>query len=85
LAELSTRADEVRKTLIDEGVRHEQAFILETAEGPILVWAAELDDPAHAKHVFERSSHPIDIEHERVLRQCLGERIKLTPSLDVTP
>ena len=30
LAELSTRAEEVRATFVEETVRHEQAFILQT-------------------------------------------------------
>jgi hypothetical protein len=37
LAELSERVDEVRATFVDERVRHEQAFILQTIDGPILV------------------------------------------------
>lgn len=82
LAELSARAEEVRQTLIDEGVHHEQAYILKTPDGPILIWAAELDDPDVASRTFAQSSHPIDLEHERVLSECLAGQIEIEPSFD---
>ena len=81
-AELSTRAEEVRETMVAEGARHELAYILKTADGPVLVWAAELDDPDVASQTFAQSSHPIDIEHERVLSECLAGPIALEPSFD---
>jgi hypothetical protein len=82
-AELSTRMDEVRQTLLDEGVQQEQAYILKTADGPILIWVAELDDPDVASRTFAQSSHPIDVEHDRVLSECLDGRIEIEPSLNV--
>ena len=82
-AELNSRSEEVRATFHDEGVQHEQGFILPTSEGPVLVWAAQLNDPDEANRVFAKSSHPIDIEHDRVLRECLDGRIALSPVLDV--
>ena len=83
LAELNARAEEVRDTFRDEGVQHEQGYILPTSEGPVLVWAAQLNDPDEASRVFAKSSHPIDIEHDRVLRECLDGRLALSPVLDV--
>ena len=44
LAELSARADEVRATFVDETVRHEQAFVLQTVDGPVLLYAMEAAD-----------------------------------------
>ena len=82
-AELNARAEEVRDTFRDEGVQHEQAFILPTSEGPVLVWTPQLNDPDEANRVFAKSSHTIDIEHDRVLRECLDGRIALSPVLDV--
>ena len=82
-AELNARAEEVRTTFRDEGVQHEQGFILPTSEGPVLVWAAQLNDPDEASRVFTKSSHAIDIEHGRVLRECLDGRIAVSPLLDV--
>ena len=74
---------QVRSTFLDEGVRHEQGFILPTSDGAVLVWAAELGDPNHANRAFARSTHPIDAEHEKILTECLAERIELLPTLDV--
>ena len=82
-AELGRRAYEVRQTLIDEGVQHERAYILKTSDGPILIWAAELGDPDVASRTFAQSSHPIDIEHDRVLRECLAGKVEIDPSLDI--
>jgi hypothetical protein len=45
LAELGRRQEEVRETFRNEGVRHEQAFVLAGADGPLLVYAIEVDDP----------------------------------------
>lgn len=83
-AELESRREEVLETLVAERVRHEQSYILESADGPILVWAAELDDPEHAATTFAQSSHPIDREHALVLRECLDERPPVTRVFDIS-
>ena len=82
-AELNARAVEVRETFRAEGVRHELAFIVSTSDGPILVWAAELDDPEAAASTFKRSKLPIDVEHSSVLRDCLGEKVNASALFDV--
>jgi hypothetical protein len=66
LAELSERADEVRATFADETVRHEQAFVLETVDGPVLVYVMEAEDLERGRAAFAQSSHPIDQEHKRL-------------------
>ena len=76
LSELTTRADEVRATFIDETVRHEQAFILELREGPVLVYAIEQESVAKGKAAYANSSHAIDAEHKSVMSECLGERVE---------
>ncbi|HET9929836.1 MAG TPA: DUF6176 family protein [Polyangiaceae bacterium] len=82
-AELESRRAEVLETLVGERVRHEQAFVLETSDGPVLVWAAELDDPEHAAATFAQSPHAIDREHARVLRECLDQTPPVTRVFDV--
>ena len=37
MAELNRRSAEVRETFAQEGVRHEQAYLLKTAEGAVLI------------------------------------------------
>ena len=83
LTELSKRADEVRATFVDETVRHEQAFILQTVDGPILVYAMEARDFDRGKQAFARSKHRIDAEHKQVMGECLGDRLDIEPLHDV--
>jgi hypothetical protein len=43
-AEGTRRADEVRETFRQEGVRHEQAYLINTSDGTLLVYSSELGD-----------------------------------------
>jgi hypothetical protein len=72
LSELSRRREEVRATFAREGVRHEQAYLLKTADGPLLVYAMEAADQEQAKRAFKDSTDPIDEEHRRVMEEVLG-------------
>jgi len=83
LAELGRRADEVRATFADETTRHEQAFLLPTPEGTLFVYAIEAGDPERGRAAYAASRHPIDLEHRRVMQECLGERLELAPLYDV--
>ncbi len=83
LAELSARADEVRATFVDETVRHEQAFVLQTVDGPVLLYAMEAADFDRGGAAFARSEHAIDEEHRQVMRECLGDRLEIEPLYDV--
>jgi hypothetical protein len=83
LAELNSRADEVRATFIDETVRAEQAFIVPGAGGPLLIYVMEAEDFAHGSAAYASSTHTIDHEHRAVMRECLTEPLKLAPLYDV--
>ncbi len=83
LAELSTRADEVRATFVEETISHEQAFVLQTVDGPILVYAMEAADFDRGREAFARSTHAIDEEHKEVMGECLGDRVDVQPLYDV--
>jgi hypothetical protein len=83
LSELNARADEVRATFADETVRHEQAYIIATSDGPIMVYAMEAADFEIGRAAFASSTHPIDAEHRSVMRDCLGEKLLLEPAYDV--
>ena len=83
LAEPSARADEVRSTFVDEAVRHEQAFVLQTGDGPVLVYAMEAADFERGREAFARSEHAIDEEHKKVMAECLGGRVEVQPLYDV--
>ena len=84
LLELNNRADEVLETFKDETVRAEQAFILPTSDGPILVYAMEADDCKRAADRYMRSKHPLDLDAIETMRDCLGQSLKLSPLYDVS-
>lgn len=83
LAELNSRADEVRETFRDETVRAEQAYILAAAEGSVLVYVMEAEDFEQGSKAFATSRHKIDAEHKDVMRECLAEPLDAVPLYDV--
>ncbi|HEX4824739.1 MAG TPA: DUF6176 family protein [Candidatus Polarisedimenticolaceae bacterium] len=83
LAELNARAEEVRVTFEAETVRAEQAYIIPTREGPLLVYAVEAESIDRAKEAFRDSQHAIDQQHCSVMDECLGESLGLHPAYDV--
>jgi hypothetical protein len=68
------RRDEAVRTLEDEGCRHETALILQTSDGPVLVYAMEVEDPERSKAAARSSTHAVDAEHRAVLAATLGDR-----------
>jgi hypothetical protein len=86
LAELNSRAEEVRETFRDETVRAEQAYIVpgdRGDRGPLLVYVMEADNFARGSKTFAASRHKIDTEHREVMRECLAESLELGPLYDV--
>jgi hypothetical protein len=83
LAEAGQRADEVRETYRQEGVHHEQAYFLETADGHVLVYAVECDDYEAAREAFLKSVRPIDVEHRRIMPELTDGVLELRPALDI--
>jgi hypothetical protein len=77
------RRAEALATLVDEGVRHEQAYLLEDGEGPVLLYVMEVEDVARAKDAAARSTHPIDADHRRVMARALGAEIEAELVLDL--
>ena len=83
LAELQQRSDEVRETFLNEGVRHEQAYLLETADGPVLVYAIDVDDPEAAQRAYATSTLPLDLQHREVMDSTISGPLELEPLYDV--
>ena len=83
MRELMRRRDEVVETFENEGVRHEMAYLIPTAEGPALLYVTEVEDPARASAAFRESSLPIDEEHKQVMRQVLGDLVEAELLYDV--
>src|SRR6266480_8018112 len=73
MAELNRRSAEVRETFAQEGVRHEQAYLLKTADGPVLIYAMEAPDHARASSMLRNSTLSIDQEHKHIMAQVLAE------------
>jgi hypothetical protein len=71
LGALGKRQDEVRATFRNEGVHHEQAYLIESADGPVLVYAIEVEDSDAANAAYTNSTLPIDLEHGAVMRATL--------------
>jgi Family of unknown function (DUF6176) len=72
MAELNRRGAEVSETLAREGTRHEQAYLLKTSDGPVLIYAMEAGDQDRAAEAFRDSSSLIDVEHKRIMKQVLA-------------
>ena len=66
------RAEEVRETFRQEGVRQEQAYLLPTSDGAILVYVVDVADYEQAATVFENSTLPIDQEHKDVMAEVIA-------------
>jgi len=56
------RREEALATLVDEGCRHERAYLMDGANGPVLVYVMEVSEVDHSKRVAEASPHPIDAD-----------------------
>jgi hypothetical protein len=52
MGEVARRRDEALETRANEAVRHEAAWLLETAEGPILAYAIEAEDMTRVDHAL---------------------------------
>jgi uncharacterized protein DUF6176 len=73
LHELQERKEEVLETFRQETVRHEVAYLMESKDGPVLIYAMEAEDFHRASEAFKSSSLPIDAEHKKVMAEVLGD------------
>ena len=76
MAELMRRRDEVLQTFEYEGTREEAAYLLRTAEGPVLIYVMDVADPERAGIAYRYSALPIDQQHKQVMHQVLGEELE---------
>jgi hypothetical protein len=82
--QLAARQDELRESHLLAGVRAERAFIISTGDGPLLVYVNEVADAAAAERVFNSSMLAIDIEHKRVMDECIDSSVDVLPVYDVS-
>jgi len=74
-----SRRKEVLETFAAEGVRHEQAFVIASDTGPLLVCVVEAENHDAAAAACKKSALAIDGEHRAVLNECLCERVQVEP------
>jgi Family of unknown function (DUF6176) len=79
------RRDEALETLVEETCTHEQAFLIEGKEGPVLVYVMEVADVEQSRRAPERSSHRVDADHKRVMQLALGDAVPSELLLDLHP
>ena len=84
LAELQHRSDEVRETFAQEGVTREQAYVINSADGPLLIYVIEAADFERAEEAYHNSTLPIDAEHKAVMAEVISGPADLTPRYDVS-
>lgn len=77
------RRQEALATLLDEGCRHEQAYLIDGVHGPVVVYVMEVEDVERSKSAGRDSRHAIDEDHKRVLSQTMGEAVPAELLLDL--
>jgi Family of unknown function (DUF6176) len=77
------RRVEALATLVDEGITHEQAYLIEGAEGPVVVYVMEVDDIEATQEATRSSEHPIVADHKRVMELAVGDPLPSELLLDL--
>jgi hypothetical protein len=83
LAELNARHDEVRESFGAAGVRAEQAFLVPGPAGTLLIYVSEAESHGEAERAFDASALAIDVEHRRVMEECVEATLSEWPVYDV--
>ncbi len=66
-----------------ETIRHEAAYLVEAAGGPILVYVIEAEDLEQADRAFTTSSLAIDHEHRAIMQEVIDEPFPAEQLLDL--
>ena len=64
------RRAEALESIAAEGIDHETALLIDTSDGPILVYAMQTDDLPQAQAIAGESPRSIDAEHRAVMRSA---------------
>jgi hypothetical protein len=84
LAEVNgPRREEALATLVDEGCSHEQVFLIEGPEGPLVVYVMEVDDIEASEEAARSSGYQIDADHKRVMEETVGDPLPSELLLDL--
>ncbi|MEM7641239.1 MAG: DUF6176 family protein [Pseudomonadota bacterium] len=79
---MTSRLDQVRQSLVRDGVRREQWYLLRGADGLALIGVMDVDDPAAVGQAAAASDLAVDVAHRRFKRHWKREGIE---DLDIDP
>ena len=77
------RSSEALASLTDEGCTHEIGILVQTSDGPLLVYAMEVQDEERSRQAALDSRYAIDAEHKHVMAACLAEEPELERLVDL--
>ena len=77
------RHDEALATLVDEGCSHELVGLIEGPDGPLVIYAMEVESIEKSSEAAHYSAHQIDKDHRAVIDRAIGERLSLEKILDL--
>jgi hypothetical protein len=79
------RRAEALATLMNEGCTHEIAALIEGPDGPIVIYAMEIESVERSRNAAENSTYAIDKDHYSVMERATGDRVPLEILLDLRP
>jgi len=79
------RREEALAALAAEGIRHETAMLIDTTDGPVIVYAMETDDIDRSRAVADESPRSVDAEHRTVMRAADAGPADAEIVLDLRP
>ena len=77
------RREEALATLGDEGCSHELAVLVQSSDGPLLIYAMEVESIERSRRAADNSTHAIDKEHRAVMERAVSDRPSLERLLDL--
>jgi hypothetical protein len=84
LAEVNgPRREEALATLDDEGCAHEQVFLIQPTQGPVVIYIMQVDDIEASLEAARSSQHPVDADHKRVMQHAVGATLPSELLLDL--
>jgi len=77
------RSSEAQATLTAEGCTHEVGILVQTSDGPLLVYAMAVEDEERSRQAGLDSRHAIDADHKRVRAAALAGEPEMERLLDL--
>src|SRR5680860_1585107 len=77
------RSSEAQATLTAEGCTHEVGILVQTSDGPLLVYAMAVEDEERSRQAGLDSRHAIDADHKRVRAADLAGEPEMERLLDL--